>query len=112
MTLLSSPDDGFLKAMRHLEDLRRHGCSSGPKFFRAALQLCYDKSDIRGASALWEDYIERGLCPPDTAMYNYIIALFCKDRRPEMALRYFDEMVLHGAFPDADTHNMLFQARL
>ncbi|KAJ4819316.1 Pentatricopeptide repeat (PPR) superfamily protein [Rhynchospora pubera] len=109
VTLLSSLDDGFIEAMRCLEDLHQHGCSPGPKFFRAAFQLCLSKCDIQGATALWEDYIDRGVCPPDTAIYNCIIALSCKGRRPDVAFRYFDEMVLHGAFPDSDTYNSMFQ---
>lgn len=112
MTLLSSHDDGFLEAMRYLEDLRRHNCSPGPKFFRAALQVCHGKSDNRSVIALWEDCIEHGMCPPDTAMYNYIIFLSCKEKRPEAAMHYFDAMVLYGAFPDPDTCNVLFQVMI
>ncbi|KAJ3703721.1 hypothetical protein LUZ61_007426 [Rhynchospora tenuis] len=109
VTLLSSLDDGFIEAMRFLEDLRQHSCSPGPKFFRAAFQFCLGKCDIGGATALWEDYIDRGVCSPDTAIYNCIIALCCKGKRPDVAFRYFDEMVSHGAFPDSDTYNSLFQ---
>jgi pentatricopeptide repeat protein len=112
VTLLSSPDDGILKAMRYLEDFCRHGCSPGPKFFRVALQLCLSKSDNRSAIALWKDYIERGVCLPDTAMYNYMIALSCKEKQLEAAMSYFDKMVLHGAFPDPDTYNVLLQVQV
>jgi pentatricopeptide repeat protein len=38
-----------------------------------------------------------------------MIALCCKEKQPEAAMHYFDEMVLHGAFPDPDNYNALFQ---
>ncbi|MCL7030268.1 hypothetical protein MKW94_002464 [Papaver nudicaule] len=44
---------------------------------------------------------------PDTEMYTVLISGWCKMNRPEMAEKFFREMVDHGLEPNVVTHNVL-----
>ncbi|OAY63690.1 pentatricopeptide repeat-containing protein At1g71060, mitochondrial-like [Ananas comosus] len=104
-----SPAAGLADALQAFDAMRRNGCFPGMKFFRAAIRSCVAAHDPRAAAALWDALSSRPGCAPDTALYNSMISLQCSLGQAELAaaLRYLDEMVFYGAFPDAETYDLL-----
>ncbi|XP_073000225.1 pentatricopeptide repeat-containing protein At3g61360-like [Typha latifolia] len=108
-TLVRSNPSGLSEAMRFFEIMQHNRCFPGIKFFRAALQAYVDTRDARGAAGLWEVLSRQGRCLADTNMYNSMISLHGYLQQTDAAIRCLDEMVLHGAFPDSQTYNVLLQ---
>ncbi|CAK9172124.1 unnamed protein product [Ilex paraguariensis] len=119
-TFLKGPD-GMHSVMKFFDTMRDRRCYPGMKFFKAALEECLKKVDVKTAQLLWDEMIGKNCCSPDTEMYNSMIALHCyvKDTSlaislldemdTSLAISLLDEMVYNGAFPDVQTYNILFQ---
>ncbi|CAN6483921.1 unnamed protein product [Victoria cruziana] len=99
------------EAVTLLNIMRTNGCSSGLKFFKTALDVLSDKGDLRAALPIWK-IMEGSRIVPDVGMYNSMIGLLCQSHELELAFKFFDEMMYHGAYPDARTYNILFQAQV
>ncbi|CAD5190504.1 unnamed protein product [Musa acuminata subsp. malaccensis] len=107
--LVRSGSYGFAEALRFFEKMKQKRCFPGMKFFRDAIEVLVKKKDAHEAMNIWEELMGRNGCFADTPMYNSMIALQCDLNQIDVALRFFDEMIIYGAFPDSQTYNVLIQ---
>ncbi|KAI8009435.1 Pentatricopeptide repeat-containing protein [Camellia lanceoleosa] len=107
-TLLKGPD-GMREVLKFFDTMKERRCYPGMNFLKVALEECTRTGDAKGAWLLWESMVGRIGFRPDTLMYNSMIALHCYVKETDVARRFLDEMVFHGAFPDTQTYNVYFQ---
>ncbi|KAE8726713.1 putative DsRNA-binding domain-like superfamily protein [Hibiscus syriacus] len=100
--------DGISEALRHVDILLEKKCYPGMKFFRDALEDFQKVGNVRGAELIWKTMVEKVGILPDTEMYNSMITLYCSKNYTDMAKKMLDEMVFTGAFPDAQSYDVLF----
>ncbi|KAL4577569.1 hypothetical protein LXL04_013678 [Taraxacum kok-saghyz] len=107
-TILNGSDDGLKEAMKLFETLNGKKCYPGMRFFKAALQQCVKKGDVKSAIVLWGVMKQQEGCKPDTEMYNNMISIYLNLEDDDLAGRMLDEMVYNGVFPDSQSYNLLF----
>ncbi|CAO2825332.1 unnamed protein product [Amaranthus hypochondriacus] len=107
-TLINSRS-GFHDAFEFLMTMKERRCSPGIRFFGIALDECVRKSDARGAALLWDAMTVRSEFRPDSRMYNMMISLHTRLANKDIAIRYLDEMIYDGVFPDAKSYNTLLE---
>ncbi|KGN51046.1 pentatricopeptide repeat-containing protein At1g77360, mitochondrial [Cucumis sativus] len=106
--LLRDPN-GLQRALVTFQRLKDKMCYPGFKFFKLALDECIKCGDIKSGKYLWNEIIQSINFQPDTYMFNSMIALCCHQNDTDEARRLLDEMICFGAFPNAETYNLLFQ---
>lgn len=106
-TVLKGPE-GMGEVLKYFVTMRDRGCYPGMKFFKAALQECVRKNDVRNAELIWKEMTWGNGCVRDSEMYNSFIALYCNLKEYELALNLLDDMSYSGVFPNSETYNVLF----
>ncbi|PKA49276.1 Pentatricopeptide repeat-containing protein [Apostasia shenzhenica] len=106
-TLLYHSSGKLDEALRWLHKMKGQNCFPGMKFLRNAINECVKLRDSRAAILLWDSLVGKNGLQPDTRIYNSMISLYCHRNQLDVAFQFLDEMVLHGAFPDSDTYNLM-----
>lgn len=101
--------DGLKEAMKFFETLKDRSCYPGMRFFKAALNECIIKGDMKNSIVLWDVIKSQDGCKPDTEMYNLMISVYLNLEDDDLASRMLDEMVFNGVFPDSQSYNLIFQ---
>ncbi|XP_020572542.1 pentatricopeptide repeat-containing protein At1g77360, mitochondrial-like [Phalaenopsis equestris] len=108
-TVLSRGRSGLDESLRWLAKMKMQRCFPGVKFIVNAIDACGKLGDSKAAIMLWDNLVGRNGMLPTTELYNSMISLYCDLNHLEAAYRFFDEMVLYGAFPDSTTYELMLR---